>query len=124
MSPGSPQHVSPPTVSPTPEAVRAAADTFTQAVYAHLQAVEARVREDDHAVVAAYRALRAATEEYEDVLFDAYAEVPPFVVLEWTEEEYDDDADDADDAHDDDEDDDDHHDAAAPAHSNEDPTAM
>src|SRR4051794_27283213 len=86
MSSGSAPPESP---SPTPEAVRAAADAFTQAVYAHLQAVEARVTEDDHAVVGAYRALRAATEEYEDVLFDAYAEVPPFVVLEWTEEEED-----------------------------------
>jgi hypothetical protein len=73
----------------SPQQVRAAADAFVRSLYSHLDAVEARTGEEDPAVVTAYRELRQATEDYEDVLFDAYAEVPPFVVLEWTEDDED-----------------------------------
>jgi hypothetical protein len=75
------------------ERVRLGVNALAAALSAHLQAVEASTGEDDPAVVGAYRELRAATEAYEELLYDAYAEVVPFSVEEWVEEddeEYDD----------------------------------
>ncbi|MFI1577164.1 hypothetical protein [Embleya sp. NPDC020630] len=65
---------------PTPEQVRAAADVLKSAIDDHLAAVEARQGESDPAVFAAYDALAAAAEAYDELLYDAYDEVTPFEV--------------------------------------------
>ena len=72
---------------PSPEDVRAAADTLTGGITAHLQAVEARTGEEDPAVIDAYHSLKDAVEAYEDALFDTYEEVVPFSVVEFVEED-------------------------------------
>ncbi|MEU0936710.1 MULTISPECIES: hypothetical protein [unclassified Embleya] len=65
---------------PTPEQVRVAADVLKSAIDDHLAAVEARQGESDPAVFAAYDALAAAAEAYDELLYDAYDEVTPFEV--------------------------------------------
>ncbi|MYV99725.1 hypothetical protein [Streptomyces sp. SID3343] len=65
---------------PTPEQVRAAADVLKSAIDDHLAAVEARQGESDPAVFAAYDALAAAAEAYDELLYDAHDEVTPFEV--------------------------------------------
>ncbi|MFF7248486.1 hypothetical protein ACFZBU_31755 [Embleya sp. NPDC008237] len=71
---------------PTPEQVRAAADVLKSAIDDHLAAVEARQGESDPAVFAAYDALAAAAEAYDELLYDAYDEVTPFEVPSSSEE--------------------------------------
>lgn len=71
---------------PTPEQVRAAADVLKSAIDDHLAAVEAREGESDPAVFAAYDALAAAAEAYDEVLYDAHDEVTPFEVPSQSEE--------------------------------------
>jgi hypothetical protein len=67
---------------PTPSAaeVRTAADALKAAIDAHLAAVELRSDEGDPRVRAAFLAVAAAAEAYDDVLYDAYNEVTPFEV--------------------------------------------
>jgi hypothetical protein len=60
------------TPSATPEQVRAAVDVLKAALDAHLAAVESRAGENDPRVQAAYDALAATGEAYDDVLFAAY----------------------------------------------------
>lgn len=86
------------TPSATPEQVRAAVDVLKAALDAHLAAVESRAGENDPRVQAAYDALAAAGEAYDDVLFAAYEEVTPFGPVDTTDED--------DDIEDEDEDDD------------------
>ena len=67
---------------PTPSAadVRTAADALKAAIDAHLAAVEVRSDEADPRVRAAFLAMAAAAEAYDDVLYDAYNEVTPFEI--------------------------------------------
>jgi hypothetical protein len=75
----------------TSEQVRAAVEALKAALDAHLAAVEARSGENDPRVQAAYDALAAAGEAYDDTLFSAYEEVTPFGPVEGIEEDEDDD---------------------------------
>jgi len=75
----------------TPEQVRSAADALKSAIDAHLVAVEARSGENDPMVQAAYDALAAAGEAYDDALFSAYEEVTPFGPVEGIDDDGDDD---------------------------------
>jgi hypothetical protein len=63
-----------------PGQVRAAANRLSAALDAHLRAVEERSGEQDPGVQQAYRALREAAAAYDDLLFDVYGEVTPFVL--------------------------------------------
>ncbi|MFJ6213556.1 hypothetical protein ACIQGZ_09520 [Streptomyces sp. NPDC092296] len=65
---------------PTVSEVRAAAEAVKAAIDRHLAAVESRSGENDPAVFAAYEALAAAADAYDEVLYDAYDEVTPFEV--------------------------------------------
>lgn len=65
---------------PTASEVRAAAEAVKVALDRHLAAVENRSGEDDPAVFAAYNALAAAAEAYDNVLDLAYGELTPFEV--------------------------------------------
>lgn len=92
---------------------RAALSELVAALERHLEAAAARRGENDPVVLAAYRAVAEAFEEYDDALLDAYDEVTPLEVFHGDEEDDDDeddddeDEDDGDDEDDDDEDDDD-----------------
>jgi len=79
----------------TSEQVRSAVEALKAALDSHLAAVEARAGENDPQVQAAYDALAAAGEAYDDALFSAYEEVTPFGPVEGID-------DDGDDAEDDD----------------------
>ncbi|MFF4648873.1 hypothetical protein [Streptomyces sp. NPDC001380] len=65
---------------PTVAEVRAAAEAVKEALDRHLEAVERRSGENDPAVFAAYEALAAAADAYDETLYDAYDEVTPFEV--------------------------------------------
>ncbi|MFF3764187.1 hypothetical protein ACFYYR_08880 [Streptomyces sp. NPDC001922] len=65
---------------PTAAEVRAAAEAVKAALDRHLDAVERRSGEDDPAVYAAFNALAAAAEDYDELLYDAYDEVTPFEI--------------------------------------------
>ncbi|WP_377268380.1 hypothetical protein [Peterkaempfera sp. SMS 1(5)a] len=65
---------------PTVAEVRAAAEAVKAAIDRHLAAVEGRSGENDPAVFAAYEALAAAADAYDEILYDAYDEVTPFEV--------------------------------------------
>ncbi|AXI80600.1 hypothetical protein [Peterkaempfera bronchialis] len=65
---------------PTVAEVRAAAEAVKAAIDRHLEAVESRSGENDPAVFAAYEALAAAADAYDEILYDAYDEVTPFEV--------------------------------------------
>ena len=88
---------------------RAALSELVAALERHLEAAAARRGENDPVVLAAYRAVAEAFEEYDDALLDAYDEVTPLEVFHGDEEDDDDedDGDDEEDDEDDDEDDDD-----------------
>lgn len=65
---------------PTVAEVRAAAEAVKAALDRHLEAVERRTGEDDPAVFAAFNALAAAAEAYDERLYDRYDEVTPFEI--------------------------------------------
>ncbi|MFI2781815.1 hypothetical protein [Streptomyces sp. ALB3] len=65
---------------PTAAEVRAAADAVKTALDRHLQAVERRTGDDDPAVHDAFNALAAASEAYDELLYDRYDEVTPFEI--------------------------------------------
>lgn len=66
--------------APSAADVRTAADALKAAIDAHLAAVELRSDESDPRVRAAFLAMAAAAEAYDDVLYDSYNEVTPFEV--------------------------------------------
>jgi hypothetical protein len=60
--------------------VRAAAEALKDAIDRHLDAVEQRSGEADPAVFAAFDALAAAADAYDEVLYDVHDEVTPFEI--------------------------------------------
>jgi hypothetical protein len=78
---------------------RAALTELVAALERHLEAAAARRGENDPVVLAAYRAVAEAFEEYDDALLDAYDEVTPLEVFHGDDD--DDDDDDEDDEDDD-----------------------
>ncbi len=72
---------------------RAALTALVAALERHLEAAAARRGENDPVVLAAYKALAEAFEDYDDALLDAFDEVTPLEVFhgEEDEEEFDDD---------------------------------
>jgi hypothetical protein len=75
---------------------RAALTELVAALERHLEAAAGRRGENDPVVLAAYRAVAEAFEEYDDALLDAYDEVTPLEVFHGDEDD-DDDEDDEDD---------------------------
>lgn len=65
---------------PTVAEVRAAAEAVKAALDRHLAAVESRIGDDDPDVYAAFNELAAASEEYDELLYDRYDEVTPFEI--------------------------------------------
>lgn len=59
---------------------RAALSALVSALERHLEAAASRRSENDPSVVAAYRDLADAFEDYDDALMDAYGEVTPLEV--------------------------------------------
>lgn len=87
---------------------RAALSALVSALERHLEAAASRRSENDPSVVAAYRDLADAFEDYDDALMDTYGEVTPLEVYVGDDDEEDDDEDtDGDDLEDELEDDDD-----------------
>jgi hypothetical protein len=80
---------------------RAALNELVAALERHLEAAAARRGENDPVVLAAYRAVAEAFEEYDDALLDAYDEVTPLEVFHGEEDDEDDDDEDEDDEDDD-----------------------
>jgi hypothetical protein len=66
---------------------RAALEQLVAALRSHLEAAEQRRSERDPAVEAAYRRLAEAFETYDEVLYDAFDEVTPFVLYDDVEDE-------------------------------------
>lgn len=85
---------------------RAALDTLVTALERHLEAAASRRGENDPVVLAAYRSVADAFEDYDDALLDAFDEVTPLEVYRGDEDEDEDDGE-SDDVEDDDEDDED-----------------
>jgi len=75
---------------------RAALNELVAALERHLEAAAARRGENDPVVLAAYRAVAEAFEEYDDALLDAYDEVTPLEVFHGEEDDEDDEDDDDD----------------------------
>jgi hypothetical protein len=75
---------------------RAALAALVAALEAHLAAAEQRRSERDPRVEQAYRDLADAFETYDEVLYDAYDEVTPFVLYDDVEDQREDDDDDID----------------------------
>jgi len=71
---------------------RAALNELVAALERHLEAAAARRGENDPVVLAAYRAVAEAFEEYDDALLDAYDEVTPLEVFHGEEDDEDDDS--------------------------------
>jgi hypothetical protein len=67
--------------------VRAAAEALKQAIDRHLAAVESRTGESDPAVQVAYTDLAEIAARYDDLLFEHYDEVTPFVFADRPEDE-------------------------------------
>ncbi|MFD3328946.1 hypothetical protein [Streptomyces sp. NPDC058701] len=65
---------------PTVAEVRAAAEAVKAALDRHLAAVERRTGDEDPDVYAAFNELAAASEEYDELLYDRYDEVTPFEI--------------------------------------------
>ncbi|WP_446663627.1 hypothetical protein [Flexivirga sp. B27] len=84
---------------------RAALSALVSALERHLEAAASRRTENDPSVVAAYRDLADAFEDYDDALMDTYGEVTPLEVYVGDDE--DDEEDDVDDDEDDADEDDD-----------------
>lgn len=86
---------------------RAALTELVAALERHLEAAAARRGENDPVVLAAYRAVADAFDEYDDALLDAFNEVTPLEVYhddddeddDEDDEEFDDDLDDDDDGY-------------------------
>lgn len=78
---------------------RAALSALVSALERHLEAAASRRGENDPSVVAAYRDLADAFEDYDDALMDTYGEVTPLEV--YTGDEDDDEPDEDDDLEDD-----------------------
>jgi hypothetical protein len=76
---------------------RAALTELVAALERHLEAAAARRGENDPVVLAAYRAVAEAFEEYDDALLDAYDEVTPLEVFHGDDDDDDDEDDDEDD---------------------------
>ena len=72
---------------------RAALTELVAALERHLEAAAARRGENDPVVLAAYRAVAEAFEEYDDALLDAYDEVTPLEVFHGDDDDDDDDDD-------------------------------
>jgi hypothetical protein len=83
---------------------RAALHELVAALERHLEAAAGRRGENDPVVLAAYRAVAEAFEEYDDALLDAYDEVTPLEVFHGDDDDDEDDEDDEFDDPDDDED--------------------
>lgn len=66
---------------------RAALSLLVSAFERHLEAAASRRGENDPAVVAAYRDLADAFEDYDDALMDAYGEVTPLEVYTGDDED-------------------------------------
>jgi hypothetical protein len=77
--------------------VRAALGELVAALERHLAAAAARRGENDPVVLAAYRAVAEAFEEYDDALLDAYDEVTPLEVFHGDDDDEDEDDEDEDD---------------------------
>ena len=60
---------------------RAALNELVAALERHLEAAAGRRGENDPVVLASYRAVAEAFEEYDDALLDAYDEVTPLEVF-------------------------------------------
>ncbi|HKG50983.1 MAG TPA: DNA primase [Actinomycetales bacterium] len=73
---------------------RAALTALVAALERHLEAAAARRGENDPVVLAAYKALAEAFEDYDDALLDAFDEVTPLEVFHGEEEDEDFDEDD------------------------------
>lgn len=84
---------------------RAALTTLVSALERHLEAAASRRGENDPTVVAAYRDIADAFEEYDDVLLDVYGEVTPLEVYGGDDEDDEDEDDTDEDEHDLDDDD-------------------
>lgn len=70
---------------------RAALSTLVSALERHLEAAASRRSENDPSVVAAYRDLADAFEDYDDALLDTYGEVTPLEIYVGDDEDDDDD---------------------------------
>lgn len=90
---------------------RAALSALVSALERHLEAAASRRGENDPTVVAAYRDLADAFEDYDDVLMDTYGEVTPLEVYTGDDDEPDEDEDleDEEDSLDDEDEDDEHY---------------
>ncbi len=73
---------------------RAALAALVTALERHLEAAATRHGENDPVVVAAYRQLAEAFEDYDDALLDAFDEVTPLEVFRGEEDDEDDEDDD------------------------------
>ncbi|WP_265446553.1 hypothetical protein [Flexivirga meconopsidis] len=73
---------------------RAALTALVGAFERHLEAAASRRGENDPTVVAAYRDLADAFENYDDALMDTYGEVTPLEVYSGDEDDFEDDEDD------------------------------
>lgn len=69
---------------------RAALSALVSALERHLEAAASRRSENDPSVVAAYRDLADAFEDYDDALMDTYGEVTPLEVYVGDDDEEDD----------------------------------
>lgn len=79
---------------------RAALTALVAALERHLEAAAMRRGENDPVVLAAYRALADAFEDYDDALLDAFDEVTPLEVFRGDDEELEEEFDDSDDVSD------------------------
>ncbi|MGN6302813.1 MAG: hypothetical protein ACTHN8_17150 [Angustibacter sp.] len=73
---------------------RAALDALVTALERHLEAAASRRGENDPVVLAAYRTVADAFEDYDDALLDAFDEVTPLEVYRGDEDEDEDDEED------------------------------
>lgn len=76
---------------------RAALNALVTALERHLEAAAGRRGENDPVVLAAYRSVAEAFEDYDDALLDAFDEVTPLEVFRGDDEDDEDDVDDEDD---------------------------
>ena len=76
---------------------RAALSALVSALERHLEAAASRRGENDPSVVAAYRDLADAFEDYDDALMDTYGEVTPLEVYTGDDDDDDEPEDDSDD---------------------------
>lgn len=79
----------------------AALNTFVASLERHLEAAAGRRGENDPVVIAAYRAVAEAFEEYDDALLDAFDEVTPLEVFRGDDDDDDDELDEPDDVEED-----------------------